>query len=278
MTHDARPSLSQASLFLFLPATRLDRLEKAVRAGADAVILDLEDAVGPDDKARARDALSGVDPDGATPILVRVNGAGTPWHDADLTALAGLDWPAGVVLPKAETPEACRQIRAASGKPVLALVETAAGLRGADALAAASDRLLFGSIDFAADLGIAHTRDALLHARFALVMAARGAGRPTPVDGVTTATDDAERVTRDSRHAVEMGFGGKLLIHPAQIAPARRGFAPTDAELDRARRILAATKGAGGALRLDGEMIDAPVIRRAEQVVARAEAGRAGRA
>ncbi len=267
-------TLATLSLPLFLPANRMNRFPKACAAGADAVILDLEDAVAPADKDAARVGL-GAAANAPLPVLVRVNAAGTEWFDRDLAALADLP-AAAVVLPKAETPRTCAEVAARTGKPVIALVETARGLRNAEALAGACARLAFGSIDYAADLGAAHTREALLHARAALVLAARLSGQPAPLDGVTTAVRDEDAVLDDVRHAVALGFGGKLLIHPAQIAPARKGFAPTPEEVAWAGRVRNAVRDGGAVATLDGMMIDAPVIKRAEQIEARARAADQG--
>lgn len=259
------------TLPLFVPGDRPERLAKAMAAGPDAVIVDLEDAVAPEAKATARAGLAAALaalPAGL-PVLLRINAAGTGWHDDDLAAAAVLPL-AGLILPKAETAGDLRRAGDRSGRPVIALIESALGLHRAAELAAASARIAFGSIDFAADLAMSHTRTALQAARAALVLAARLAGQPAPLDGVTTAIHDAARLEDDCRHAVELGFGGKLLIHPAQIAPARRGFAPSADEALWARRILSAAAGGGGAaLRVDGAMVDAPVIRRAEQILAR---------
>ncbi|MSU90975.1 CoA ester lyase [Rhodobacteraceae bacterium 2CG4] len=267
-------TLDTLSLPLFLPADRMDRFAKACAAGADAVILDLEDAVAPETKDAARAGLTAM-AGAPLPVLVRINAAGSAWFDRDLEALAALP-AAAVVLPKAETATSCAAVAERTGKPVVALIETARGLRDAEAVAASCARLAFGSIDYAADLGMAHERDALLHARAALVLAARLCGQPAPLDGVTTAVRDTDLVAADARHAVALGFGGKLLIHPAQIAPARQGFAPAPAEVDWARRVLDAGRGAGAVVNLDGMMIDAPVLKRAEQIIARAREAGAG--
>lgn len=261
--------IASLTLPLFVPGDRADRFAKAAAAGPDAVIVDLEDAVAPEAKQPAREALAeglSTMPAGM-PVLLRINAAGTQWHEADLAAAARLPL-AAVLLPKAESADDLRRVADRCGCPVVALIETAAGLHRAVDIAGASARLAFGSIDFAADLAMGHTRQSLLAARSALVMAARLAGQPAPIDGVTTAIHDAERIADDCAHAVELGFSGKLLIHPAQIAPARRGFAPSQAEIDWAARVLAAT-ASGAATRVDGAMVDAPVIRRAGQIMAR---------
>ncbi|QOG08819.1 CoA ester lyase [Aureimonas sp. OT7] len=249
---------------LFVPGNRPERFEKAAASGADAIIIDLEDAVAADDKEAARAALrAGF---GSVPIIVRVNAPGTQWHAADMAAVAGLDI-AAVMVPKAEMG---RGFAAALGdKPVIALVETARGLADARALAALDSVVLlaFGSIDFCADLGCAHTREALSAARCEIVLASRLAGIAAPLDGVTTAIDDASAIESDARHARELGFGGKLLIHPRQVAPALAGLMPDAAEIAWARRVVAA---ADGASKVDGAMVDAPVRLRAEALLSRA--------
>lgn len=251
---------------LFVPGDRPERFEKAASAGADAVIIDLEDAVAPPAKAAARDVLTA---SLGAPVLVRVNAAGTPWHAEDVAAAARIA-PAAVMLPKAEDMATLDQVAASLGPaiPVVALIETAKGLAAARTLAThpAVGRIAFGSIDFCADLGCAHVREALLAARAELVLASRLAGLAAPVDGVTTSIDDAEHVTNDARHARALGFGGKLAIHPRQIVPIRAGFAPDATEIAWAERVLASGDGATA---VDGAMVDEPVRIRARAILAR---------
>lgn len=251
---------------LFVPANRPERFEKAAAAGPDAVILDLEDAVSSDAKDAARAALRADFT--SLPVLVRTNAAGTPWHAADLAAVARLR-PAALLLPKAETVETLDAVATALGPqvPVIALVETALGLANARALAAhrAVKRLAFGSVDYCADLGCAHVREALLAARCELVLASRLAGIAAPIDGVTTRIDDAQEAEDDARYARALGFGGKLAIHPRQIAPIRAGFHPSDAEVAWAERVLASGEGATA---VDGAMVDEPVRIRARAILA----------
>lgn len=265
--------IDHINLPLFVPADRPDRFTKAAAAGPDAVIVDLEDAVAPDARAAARaglaEALKGIN----APVVLRINAAGTEWFDADLAAAGALPLVA-VMLAKAETGAACTHAAQSAGVPVIALVETACGLASLAEVAAASARMAFGSIDYAADLGMGHTRASLMAARSALVLAARLAGQPAPMDGVTTTTRDAALIKEDCRHAVEMGLGGKLIIHPAQLPAARCGFAPSQDELAWARRVVSAAQdtNAGAAVQLDGDMIDAPVIARARQILERSKA------
>lgn len=262
--------LSDIALPLFLPATRPDRLGKALNSGADAIILDLEDAVSADRKVAAREGLAGLIVEGTTvPVLLRINASDSAFFDEDVAACITLPL-AAIILPKASDAAVCAAVARRTGRPVIGLVETALGLHQVHEVAHACARLAFGSIDFAADLGIAHAPEALAYARATLVMASRLADLPAPWDGVTVATDDAEAVLADCRHSVAMGFGGKLLIHPAQIAPARAGFAPNEAEYAWATRVVAAAESTSDALKLDGEMIDAPVVARAQQILRRA--------
>lgn len=259
-----------ASLLLFVPADRPQRFAKAAAAGADAIIVDLEDAVAPAAKDDARAGLSAAlaGLKRMVPIFLRINATDTPWHAADLASAAGLPV-AGIVLPKAESAAELQAARSAvSGRALIALVETARGLAAAEEIAAACDRIAFGSVDFAADLGCAHVREALLLARSRLVLAARLAGAPQPIDGVTLSIKDGNAVEDDARHAVALGFGGKLLIHPSQIDPARRGLAPTAQDVAWAERIVAGSAD-GAARAVDGIMVDAPVLARAHLILQR---------
>jgi citrate lyase subunit beta / citryl-CoA lyase len=260
------------ALPLFVPATRMDRFAKASRSGADAVIVDLEDAVAPDAKAKARASLLRDMPQHPEcPVLVRINAADSAHFDADVDACRGLPLVA-IVLPKTEDPKVCADLSAHTGLPVVGLIESARGLHHVHAVAQACGHLAFGSIDFAADLGLAHDQAPLLFARAQIILAARLNGQAAPWDGVTMAVNDEAAILQDCRHSVAMGFGGKLIIHPAQIAPARRGFAPTQQERDWAERVLEATRASVAAIKVDGQMIDAPVIKRAEAILARGTA------
>jgi len=258
--------VAQAVTFLFVPANRPERFTKAAASGADAIILDLEDAVQQDAKDAARAALAAGFTD--LPVLVRINGEGTPWHADDVAAVANLPF-AAIVVPKAEIGEGLAALAATGRWPILPLIETARGLSQARTIAglAGVERLAFGSIDFCADLGCAHTREALLAARSELVLASRLAGRVGPIDGVTTTIDDAALVASDARHALELGFGAKLAIHPRQIEAMRSGFAPQPAEIDWAEKALSSKDGAAA---VDGAMVDEPVRIRARLILARA--------
>jgi citrate lyase subunit beta/citryl-CoA lyase len=254
--------------YLFVPANRPEMFDKACRAGADAVIVDLEDAVPFADKAAARAALAGwLSPQ--QPVLVRINGADTEWFADDL-ALCGAPGVRGVILSKAERADDIARLKDAGAPAILPLVESAAGFEHARAIAQAPgvERLLFGSIDFQLDLGIRGEREELLFFRSQLVLVSRLAGIGAPVDGVSTAIGDPAQLQGDATHARRMGFGGKLCIHPKQVAEVNRCFSPGEEELAWARRVLdAAAASNGAAVALDGKMIDRPVILRAREIL-----------
>ena len=261
--------LAQARSFLFVPGHRPERFAKALASGADAVIIDLEDAVPLDAKGTARtallDAWKDFDPAERARLLVRVNPAGTPWYEADLAAVASLTGLGALMLPKAENPQQVEQAFRTSSKRVLPLIESAEGVGQMDAIARAAGtlRLGLGHIDLQADLGLRCGPDEaeLAPVRLAMVVASRRAGLPAPVDGVTTATQDAEALAADAQRSRRFGFGAKLCIHPAQVAGVHQALAPTQAECDWARRVLAAEVAAGGgAFSVDGKMVDPPVL------------------
>lgn len=271
-----------ACSFLFVPATQPERLPKALASGADMVIADWEDAVAPADKARARSALAeavaALDSTQRTRLLVRINAEGTPWFAADLQALARLmaQGLAGAVVPKAESAATLQAVAQAAGPQaaLLALVESVAGLYAVDALATAPQvaRLAFGHLDFQVDAGMACGADEaeLLPMRMAVVLAARRAGMAAPLDGVTVDTRNSERMAVDAARARRMGFGGKLCIHPAQVAVLHAAFDPDAAAVAHARRVQQALQEAGGGVCvLDGRMVDAPVLAQARQILER---------
>lgn len=250
---------------LFVPGSRPDRFAKAIAAGADDVIIDLEDAVAPADKAQAREAVRAWLSAGNT-AMVRVNSADTQWFSDDLSvcALAGVT---AVVLPKAEHAADILRLSEAGAKGVLPLVETAAGIDALDELARAPNVLClaFGSLDLQVDLGMrGASEDDLGYFRSRVVLASRLAGLPPPVDGISPAIDDVETLRVDVARSRRMGFGGKLCIHPRQIAEVRSGFSPTVEEVAWARKIVHAVEVAGGAVvNVDGKMVDKPVLLRA---------------
>jgi len=260
-------NLATARTLLFVPGDRPERFVKAAAAGADVVIVDLEDAVRPEHKEQAREAVRDwlSDNRAANRTCVRVNAAGTPWHDDDLATLRGLA--AGVVLPMAASAFDATTVHRAAEAPVLAIVETARGVLEAAAIASAEGviRLAFGALDLAADLG---TDDPGMFARIRsqLVLASRAAGLEGPVDSVTTDVTDGEVAGRDALAGEAVGMRGKLCVHPRQVGPVAAAFAPDEAELAWAKRVLEAGAGGGVAV-LDGVMVDEPVLARARRIL-----------
>ena len=281
--------LATARSFLFVPANRPERFVKALASGADAVIIDLEDAVSPGDKPAARAQLAqGFMPLGLADrarVVVRMNAVGTPFHDDDLVLLASLvaQGLGGVMVPKAETVLGLQRVVDALGPrcALLPLIESVAGLDAANALAACPQvlRLAFGNLDFQADLGLVCGPDEpeLVSVRLAVVLASRRAALPPPIDGVTPGTQDTVQLQADASRARRGGFGAKLCIHPAQVAGVNAAFTPTVSELDRAQRVLAAFEAAGGGVfSLEGRMVDAPVVRLAQRTLAQGRGAAAG--
>ncbi|CAH2917597.1 MAG: Similar to citrate lyase beta chain, 3 [uncultured Paraburkholderia sp.] len=258
--------------FLFVPGSKPERFAKALAAGADAVIVDLEDAVADVDKtsARARVAEAAcVFSASPVRVLLRINAAGTQWFDDDLS-LAGLDGIDGIVLPKAEKSAALAAVAAATVKPVLPIIESAEGVWKALEVARMPgvERLIFGSVDFELDVDCDGSWDALLHARSRIVLASRIAAIQSPVDGVTVAIDDERQLAEDSSKGRSLGFGGKLCIHPRQVAAVNAAFSPSAVELAKAQRIVDAYERAeGGAVSVDGRMVDLPVLLKARRIV-----------
>lgn len=265
---------AHARTFLFVPGDRPERFTKAASAGADLVVLDLEDAVAPSGKAAARDHVIAWLADTSVPCAVRVNTLGTHWHDDDLVALAELgDRAVTVILPKAETSEQIGSVITAlpRGSDVVALVETACGVLDAVALAKTPGvaRLALGSYDLGAELGIDPDHAAAMHgARTALVLASAAARLAGPVDGVSGDVRDVERLVAEVRAAAALGFTGKLCIHPNQVGPTATALRPSPDEIAWARRIEeAAATVTDGVILVDGRMVDAPVIARAQRIL-----------
>ncbi|MGF6530035.1 citrate lyase subunit beta/citryl-CoA lyase [Paraburkholderia sp. GAS206C] len=257
--------------YLFVPGNRPERFEKAHAAGADAVILDLEDAVQPDEKPAARAAVLAA-ANVARPAWVRINGSDTRWFADDVAALAGHPGIAGVVLPKAETQEQVSAVlaHAHAALSVLPIVETARGFANLTVLCAAPrvSRIVFGTLDFQIDLGIDGDGEELHLFRSQIVLASRLAGIGAPVDGVSTTIDDAAVIEADARRGRRFGFGGKLCIHPKQIDAVHRAYAWSDADQAWATRVLQAVEASeGAAVAVDGKMVDLPVILKARRIL-----------
>lgn len=258
--------------YLFVPADRPERCTKALASGADAVIVDLEDAVAPAAKDRARatlaEWLAHGDDQAIVRTIVRINAADTLWFDGDLALLRSVRV-AAVMLPKAERGDDLARI---PHDCLLPLVETAAGVDALRELARAPhvQRLVFGSIDLQADLGIDGDDQELLLFRSQLVLESRLAGIAAPVDGVCTAIDDLAALEAQTLRARRLGFGATLCIHPCQIDAVNRGSTPSAEELAWAQRVIEASIAAGGgAVAVDGKMVDKPVLLRARATMRR---------
>jgi citrate lyase subunit beta/citryl-CoA lyase len=265
---EARSVVEGALTFLFVPGTREDRYEKAIGSGAGMVIIDLEDAVAPDEKVGARTRAAAWLAAGGR-AAVRVNGVGTPWFLDDLMAVAAA---AAIVVPKVEgSADVHRALSLSGGEvPILPLIETARGVLAAHQIAAAPGvaRVGFGNVDFAAELGVDPTSQlALASARSQLVYASSAAGIAPPVDGVTAAIRDHDALVGSTRHARELGFTAKLLVHPSQVEPVEQVLRPTAEELSWAKAVLQSIEVGVGVH--EGEMVDEPVLLRARRLLRR---------
>ncbi len=274
------PAMARRSI-LFAPGDDPAKLRKAPTSDADVVVFDLEDAVVPDAKAAAREtvraALSDVLPADCE-VCVRVNSVDGEAAD-DVAALADGPHPDSLMLPKTRTGEDVRSLATLAAEvgidcPILALVESAAGVLHAEEIAAAdpTDALLFGAEDLAGDIGATRTTEGneVEHARQHVVLAARAAG-VTPVDTHFPNFTDHDGLRREAERARQLGYDGKLAIHPAQATVINEVFTPDAERIEWATRILSARDEAdGGVFVVDGEMIDAPQIRQAERVLDRA--------
>jgi citrate lyase subunit beta / citryl-CoA lyase len=258
---------------LYMPGANARALEKAESLPADALILDLEDAVAPDAKAEARvrvceAAASGRY--GRREVAIRVNGLGSPWHDDDLRAAAAAG-PAAVVVPKVDSADAVHAIEKAleaggapDGTAIWAMVETPVAMLHAEDVARASERLtvlVMGTNDLAKELQAEHVpgRQPLLAGLGLALLAARATGKVI-LDGVYNDIKDAEGFEAECVQGRQMGFDGKTLIHPSQLEACNRVFAPTADEVDRARRIIEAFDHAEaegrGVVTVDGRMVE----------------------
>jgi citrate lyase subunit beta / citryl-CoA lyase len=266
-----------ATTYLFVPGNRPDRFDKALASGADVVVVDIEDAVAPEDKSTARHATAqwcaGAEMH-RTRLAIRINDATAEWFADDLELLrtTGI---ALAMLPKAEHPESMSQVLCAmpAGAQLIPIIETARGVANVDAIASAKGvlRLAFGSLDYAVDLDLSGDERGLIHAASRLAIASKCAGIASPIAGVTAAFDDDVCLQVDVAFARAHGFGAKLCIHPRQVEAVHRLFAPTPAELAWAKQVVAAAERHRGAFVLDGKMVDRPVLFRAQAILLRQE-------
>jgi len=253
---------------LFVPGDRPERFGKAAQSGADAIILDLEDAVAPDHKTIARANIAAHQIRGL-PVIVRVNARESPCFDDDLAALSVTQFTA-LMLPKTNGASDIAAMHERVGRivPVIPLIETAMGLANLPDILLASGVAVvaFGALDYAVDLGCMPNWEALLMARSEIVFRSRLAGLSAPLDGVTTIFNDPKVVEADAARAIAFGFGGKLMIHPNQIAPALKAFLPDQQALLWARQVLDLSSD-GRAVQMDGAMIDRPILERARRIL-----------
>jgi citrate lyase subunit beta/citryl-CoA lyase len=266
-----------SSVFLFVPGTRPERFTKALDSGADGVIIDLEDAVAAEDKQTARNAIRTAWPTFNTEqkkrLIIRSNSPGSQFYAADLILAQELDV-ACLLIPKSESLD---QINGAAqilpNTAIIPMIETAIGLDRINDIATAEQvlRLALGNLDLQADLGMVcdSQESELQTARFQIVLASRLAQIAPPIDGVTSSTDDIERISNDAERAKRIGFGGKLCIHPKQVPLIKATFLPSAEEIAWAFRVIEADKASkGGAVKLDGRMIDRPVVLLAQRTLA----------
>ena len=253
---------------LFVPGDRPDRLAKAAATGADAIVMDLEDAVIAENKAACRHTLASLTAFDV-PLFIRCNGTDSEWFADDLLAIRD-SVATGVIVPKSETPDQIDAVQAVLGSDafIIALVETARGIDQLAALLAHPGVAVcaFGHLDFALDLGTSPDWEPLLYARHQLVLQSRLAHKPKPLDGVSVEIDDLDAVSHAAMRARAMGFGGKLLIHPNHVEPAMAAFVPDEDTYQWALAALEKSE-AGAAAKMDGQMLDLPVIKKAKQII-----------
>ena len=261
---------------LFVPATRPERIPKALATGADAVIVDLEDAVAENLKREARanlDTFLTENPQAR--VLVRINAPAHPEQAADLAVCARHVGVIGVLLPKVESALQVALV-AGSGKPVWPIIESAAGLANLEEIAHAEgvERLSFGALDLGLDLGLASgtagAERILDQARYALLLQSRLARLSAPLDSVFPDIKNLNGLAETTVAARDMGFGGLLCIHPSQVAVVHETLMPNAEELAWAQRVLAAGASGEGVFVVDGQMVDAPVVGRARRLLQRA--------
>ncbi len=249
---------------LVLPASNPRAIAKAREAGADMVVLDLEDAVRVENKDAAREAaVEACEEPWPMPVAIRINGVGTEWHAADRDGVAGSKAEA-IVIPRARSAE---DVVGIGGKRVLAMIETAAGVIAAPEIARACAGLIAGTNDLRADLRLplGAGRESISAALQWIVLSARAAGI-VAIDGVFNGLEDEAGFLAEAREGRALGFDGKSLIHPRQIAPCHEAFAPSDQEIERATRLVAAFNG--GAERFDDEMIERMHFEAAQRLLA----------
>jgi citrate lyase subunit beta/citryl-CoA lyase len=268
--NDRSVDLFAVRSLLFLPASKPRAIARAREVSADLVILDLEDAVKPEDKAAARDAaVEAVATPWRVPIAIRINGAGSEWHSLDLDAAARSTADL-IVVPRAISAHLVHEVVETVSKPVLAMIETAAGVLAAAEIARECAGLIAGTNDLRTDLRLPldATREPISASLQLIVLAARAAGVAV-FDGVFKNLDDSDGFLKEAKDGRRLGFDGKSLIHPNQIAACHQAFAPSAGEVDRAKAVIDAFHG--GAERFGNEMIERMHVEAAQRVLERAK-------
>lgn len=268
-------SFTNTKTWLFVPATKMALVAKAFNSGADAVIIDLEDAVAPEDKAQAREALqSYYNSADYQPIWLRINKAGSDAFAKDLQLCQQMPNLAGIVLAKCEQPSDIEQAYQGTGLPVIALIESARGLYQIDAMAKVSGLLAFsyGFLDLCNDLRVqVNTPAANIVAnqiRYQFVLTSKVHELAPPIDTVYPDFTDNEGLNKRVQLWSQMGMSGMLCIHPKQVAVVQKALEPTESELSFAKQVVEAYERTGQAVfKVDGQMIDAPVIQRCLQLL-----------
>ncbi|MES2432675.1 MAG: CoA ester lyase [Pseudomonadota bacterium] len=266
---------------LYIPGSKARALEKARSLAADAIIFDLEDAVAPDEKVAARDVLAQALTEGGygpRTRIVRINGLDTPWGGEDLAAFGAHPAVEVLLIPKVNAPADLAAVAAVSAKPLWAMMETALGMLNASAIAAHPklQGMVMGTNDLAKELGSRNRADRLpLQAGLGLCLLAARAYGLVIVDGVYNAFKDDAGLLAECAQGRDMGFDGKTLIHPAQVEIANKAFAPSEAELDLARRQIAAfnaaTAAGQGVAVVDGKIVENLHIVTAQAVLGKAQ-------
>ena len=249
---------------LFTPGCNISFLDKAIAKGAESVIVDLEDAVAPERKGMARDNLQKIQ----HPVFVRINGEGSSEFENDLNAVKDHPLIQGIIFPKSESKAQLDKVHEFTNKKIIPLIESAEGLNQVQQLAEhhATITLSLGHLDLAMSLRCQPDFVSLQYARSQIVLACALAKIPTPIDGITQSFTNVNEVLQDCLRARQLGFGGKLLIHPAQIIPAKQGFCPTEEEYEFSKRVIEISPN-GAAAQIDGKMIDAPVVEQARLII-----------
>lgn len=265
------PSLLHLRTLLFVPGNRPERFDKAFDSGADAVCMDLEDAVGKEDKTGAREAVAAAlaSPQRVPPALVRINAADSQWYEKDVQKLSSLPPTVAIVLPKASLGQIQALTEKTGTRPLIALLENAASIEEAYAIAGHETvtALMLGGGDLMAELGGQLSWEPLFYARSRLLMAAVSAGC-LAIDVPCLNLRDTAVIEEETRAVKALGYACKAAIHPAQIAPIHRALAPSDEEIIEAREMLAASRAAtGDAVSWRGKMLDEAVIIMAERVL-----------